>query len=281
MRQRILMFVYMLPVLMIVSAPQCQAGAATGEGGKAACCWQDGADIALMLKNADQLYSQFRPADAAAELVKVLQLDPRSFEAHVKLSRAHIDIGDMIPESAQNWQERRMKEYRVAENYAREAIKIDPNSTWGYFYVAASLGNLAMLSPVAKQIEMAQDIRLSVERSIALDPQNGFAYHVYGVWHRKMAEIGKMSRVLASVFYGQSLPHGTIAKSIEYLKKSVDLNPTVIVSRLELARSYVAAQNWQSARNFLRSIRDLPIQFSDDAKHKQKAQQLLEEIKEH
>jgi hypothetical protein len=69
-------------------------------------------------------------------------------------------------------------------------------------------------------------------------------------------------------------------KSIEYLNKAVALNPTVIVSRLELARTYVAVENWSSARSFLTSIAPLPIQFSDDAKHKQKAEQLLAEIKD-
>jgi hypothetical protein len=69
-------------------------------------------------------------------------------------------------------------------------------------------------------------------------------------------------------------------KSIEYLNKAVTLNPTVITSRLELARSYIAVENWSSARSFLISIRGLPVQFSDDAKNKQEAEQLLEEIKE-
>lgn len=87
-----------------------------------------------------------------------------------------------------------------------------------------------------------------------------------------------MSRMFASVVYGRSIPTGNMEKSIEYLNKAVALNPTVIASRLELARSYVAVENWPSARNFLTSIAGLPIQFSDDAKHKQKAEQLLEEI---
>jgi hypothetical protein len=95
-----------------------------------------------------------------------------------------------------------------------------------------------------------------------------------------MAEIGKMSRMFASVVYGRSIPTGSMEKSIEYLNKAVSLNPTVIASRLELARTYVAVENWPSARSFLTSIAGLPIQFSDDAKNKQKAEQLLEEIKE-
>jgi tetratricopeptide (TPR) repeat protein len=174
-----------------------------------------------------------------------------------------------------------MKEYRIAEDYARKAIRVNPNSTWGHFYIAASLGSMAILLPVGKQIDIAGEIRGAIEKAIALDPQNGFAYHVYGVWHRKMAEIGKASRVFASVIYGRSVPTGSLEKSIEYLRKAVALNPAVIVSRLELARSYVALENWSSARNSLLSLRELPNQFSDDAKHKQKAEQLLEEIKEH
>jgi tetratricopeptide (TPR) repeat protein len=253
---------------------------AQSEDAKTACCRQASPDATQLLKNAERFYKQFKPKEAAAELHKVLQLEPQNFEALAKLSRAHIDMGDMIPQSASDWQERRVKEYRTAEDYARKAITANPNSTWGYFYVAASLGNIAMLSPVGTQIDLAAEIRGSVEKAIALDPQNGFAYVVYGIWHRKMAEIGKTKRVFASLVYGRSIPAGTIEKSIEYLRKAVALNPTVIVSRLELGKSYIAAENWPLARNALASIRELPIQFSDDSNHKQKAEALLEEIKE-
>ncbi|HEX9144461.1 MAG TPA: hypothetical protein VGA09_09335, partial [Candidatus Binatia bacterium] len=68
--------------------------------------------------------------------------------------------------------------------------------------------------------------------------------------------------------------------SIAYLKKAVMLNPHVIASRLELAKSYVAVENWSMARSSLMAIRELPIQFSDDAKHKQRAEQILEDIKD-
>jgi hypothetical protein len=89
------------------------------------------------------------------------------------------------------------------------------------------------------------------------------------------------SRMFASVLYGRSIPEGSMEKSIEYLDKAIVLNPTLIASRLELAQSYVAVENWSLARNLLPSIPELPIQFSDDSKHEHKAAQLLAEIKEH
>jgi hypothetical protein len=68
---------------------------------------------------------------------------------------------------------------------------VDPSSTWGYFWVAASLGNIAMVSSVEKQLDLADEIRDAIEESIARDPQNRLAYHIYGVWHRKLAELGQ------------------------------------------------------------------------------------------
>jgi tetratricopeptide (TPR) repeat protein len=244
------------------------------------CCTQADAEIARWQQNADRLYGQFKPEEAVRELGKILAVDSRNFQALIKLARAHIDIGDQIVENSENANERRLKQYRVAEDYARRAVRMDANSTWGHFWIAAALGNTAIYSPVAKQLELAGEIRAEIEKALTLDPMNGLAYHAYGIWHRKIAEIGGASRVFASLIYGKSLPAGTLEKSIEYLQKAVELNSTVIVSRLELARSYMAKDEWQAARTLLNSIAGLPIQFSDDAKHKQKAKELLSEIKD-
>jgi tetratricopeptide (TPR) repeat protein len=267
---------YLSAALLTGGAPAVNAGeAAIVES--PGCC---GSDIARWHKNADRLYSQFKPKEAVAELQKIIEVDGRNFEALIKLVRAYIDIGDMIGESGADWKERKLKEYLVAEEYARTAVQVDPRAAWGHFWVAAALGSIAVVSPVAKQVELAGEIRAEVERTIALDPRNAPAYHIYGVWHRKLAEIGAGSRVFASVLYGQSVPTGSMEKSVEYLRKAIELNPTVIVSRLELARTHVARGEWEPARALLQSIPDLPIRFSDDSKHKKQAALLLAEIKD-
>jgi tetratricopeptide (TPR) repeat protein len=262
--------------LLSAPGPGVQSADVTPAPELQSCC----ADIARLHKIAERLYTQFKPKEAVAEWQKIIRLDGRNFEALVKLARAHIDIGDQILEDGPDSKDRKIKEYAVAEDYARKAVKVDPHSTWGHFWVAAAAGNIAMVSPVSKQVELSGEIRDQVEKAIALDPSNGSAYHIYGLWHRKMAEIGRASRAVASVLYGRSLPSGSFEKSIDYFKKAVALNPTVIISRLELARSHVAKEEWEPARALLRSIPAMAIQFSDDAKHKQEAEQLLEEIKD-
>jgi FimV-like protein len=88
-----------------------------------------------------------------------------------------------------------------------------------------------------------------------------------------------MKRLLASTFLGRSIPEGSMEKSVEYLKKAISFNPRVILHHLELAKTYIAIGEWQPARSLLKTVQELPIQFSDDAAHKKEAQQLSEEIK--
>jgi hypothetical protein len=93
-------------------------------------------------------------------------------EALSKIARVYIDFGDVIPESTPDWEAKRLKQYQIAEQYARKAVKADPSVVWGHFYVAASLGSMATVSPIAKQIDMAGEIRGAIEGH-RLDPQNG------------------------------------------------------------------------------------------------------------
>jgi tetratricopeptide (TPR) repeat protein len=164
---------FSLAVLVAAAWRVYAADPTTAQEPKQPCCKQDGAEIARLLKNADRLYGQFKPKETVGELHKILRLDGYNFEALVKLARAHIDIGDRIPEDGSDAKEQRLKEYAVAEDYARKAVKVDPASTWGHFWVAASVGNIALVSPISKQVELAGEIREQVEKAIALDPNNG------------------------------------------------------------------------------------------------------------
>ncbi|MBI3001785.1 MAG: hypothetical protein HYY46_25500 [Deltaproteobacteria bacterium] len=252
------------------------------DGGRVGCprCQNDGSEISQLLRRADDLYASLRTNEALTELFKVLKRDRQNPEALSKIARVYIDLGDTVAESETDWQEKRLKQYAVAEDYARKAVQADPNLTWGHFYVAASLGKIAMLSSTSKQIDLAREIRSEVEKAIALDPRNGYAYHVYGVWHRKMAEISQMKRVLANVIMWRSIPKGSLDSSVEYLTRAISLNPKVIAHYLELGRTYIAMGQLQLARSALKHAQELPVEFSDDPLNKKEAQELLSEIRD-
>src|SRR5690242_17138739 len=138
--------------------------AAQQSTGRVGCphCINDGSETSNLLQQADSLYASFKTREALHALGRVLDLEPNNFEALAKSARGHIDLGDLIPDSDPNVKEKKLKEYLVAEEFARKAVKIDPHSTWGHFYVAASLGKIASQSPTSKQIDLAGEIRAEV-----------------------------------------------------------------------------------------------------------------------
>lgn len=243
-------------------------------------CLNNESETSQLLQMADALYADFKPKEALDVFLKVLDIDPQNDEALAKTARVYIDFGDAIPESTPDFSDKRLEQYLISEQYARKAVKANPAWTWGHFFVAASLGKISMESSVSKQIDLSHEIRAEVDKAIALDPQNGFAYHILGIWNRRLAEIGLMSRFLAQTILWRSVPKGSFEKSEEYLKKALSINPDVINHHLELAKTYVAMGKWNLARRYLRSIEDLPIHYSDDQNHKEKARRLLQEIKD-
>ena len=64
------------------------------------------------------------------------------------------------------------------------------------------------------------------------------------------------------------------------LQKVLQIDSENFAALIKLARSYIAVQDFPDARAMLKSIPALPIQFSDDAKHKEESAQLLQEIKD-
>ena len=243
-------------------------------------CLNNESETSQLLQMADALYADFKPKEALDVFLKVLDIDPQNDEALTKTARVYIDFGDTIPESTPDFSDKRLEQYLISEQYARKAVKANPAGAWGHFFVAASLGKISMESSVSKQIDLAHEIRAEVDKAIALDPQNGFAYHILGIWNRRLAEIGLMSRLLAQTILWRSVPKGSFEKSEEYLKKALSINPDVINHHLELAKTYVAMGKWNLARRYLRSIENLPIHYSDDQNHKEKARRLLQEIKD-
>jgi tetratricopeptide (TPR) repeat protein len=271
-----------LLIVFLCALPAAGARAEQQPVGRLGCphCINDGSEVAQLLQQSDALYVAFKPKEALKPLLRVLELEPNNQEALAKAARVYIEFGDIIAETEPGWQEKRLQQYRSAEDYARKAVKADPNNTWGHFYVAAALGKMAALSSVSKQIDLADEIRSAVEKAIACDPQNGFAYHVYGIWHRRMAQVGQTSRFVASAFLGRSVPIGNLTTSVEYFQKAIGLNPKIISHHLELGKTYIAMGKWDLARAALKSSLVQPVQFSDDPKHKKEAEELLREIKD-
>ncbi|MBC7350606.1 MAG: hypothetical protein H5U05_11640 [Candidatus Aminicenantes bacterium] len=160
--------------------------------------------------------------------------------------------------------------YVKAERYARQAISVNPNDTWGHFYLSAALGKKVLMLGKKKQIDASKEVKKAVDKAIELDPNNDLAYHALGRWHRRMAEIGGAKRALGSLIYG-SIPKGSFDESEKWLKKAVELKPDYINHHLELGRTYVALKKYDLASQEFNKCLELPDASAKDKQYKEEA----------
>jgi tetratricopeptide (TPR) repeat protein len=230
------------------------------------------------IKKGDEYYAQLDDAKALEEYLAAAQADPNNYEAQWKASRSLIDVGDLVNTKEKGYEDKQKKYYKDAETYARKAVALNANDTWGHFYLSASLGKYALLLGKKDQIAMSKEIKVAIDKAIELDGNNDLAYHALGRWQRRMAEIGGAKRLFGSILYG-SIPKGSFEESEKALKKAVELKPDYINHHLELGRTYVSLEKYDLAAQEFQTCLDLNISLAKDNTYKEEAKQEMAQAK--
>ena len=230
------------------------------------------------IRQGDEYFANFDDAKALDEYLLAVKDEPANYEALWKVSRAYFDLGDLVDPKEQNAAEKQKKMYLESESYAKQAIKANPDDTWGHFFLSAAMGKQALLLGKKEQINMSKRIKAEIERAIELDNTNDLAYHALGRWHRRMAEIGGMQRFFGGMIYG-SIPKGTFEESEQCFKKAIELRPDYSNHHLELGRTYLALKKYDLAGQEFQKCLDVPITTSKCHINKQEAQQELDNMK--
>jgi tetratricopeptide (TPR) repeat protein len=226
----------------------------------------------------DEAYAVFDDVKALEHYQAALKLEPESYEALWKASRAMVDIADVIPATQKDIKEQQKKMYTEATALARKAVTANPNDTWGHFQYAASNGKRLLLLGKKEQIDASKAVRAEIDKAIELDPTNHLAWHALGRWHRRMDEIGGAKRFFGSIIYG-SIPKGSFEESEKALRKAIELHPEYANHYLELGRTLVALKKYDEAADCFQKCIDLPKTTSKDDVLKAEAQTELAALK--
>lgn len=224
------------------------------------CSAQTAADH---IGSGDAAYAAYNDQQALDHYLEALKLEPSNYEALWKTSRAYVDIADLIKAGDKESGARQMKMYTDAVNLARQAVAAQPNDTWGHFQLAAANGKRLLKLGKKDQIDASKEVRDEIEKAIALDPKNDLAYHAFGRWHRRMAEIGGAKRFFGSIVYG-SIPKGSVEESEKFLRKAIELRPGYANHYLELGRTLVARDKRDEAIQAFNKCIELPKSSSKD-----------------
>jgi tetratricopeptide (TPR) repeat protein len=212
-----------------------------------------------------------------AHFKAALAMDSTDYSANWRAAIALLDQGEQIPDTIASAE--RDSLFARAEVLARRAVASDSLGPEGHFAVAAAAGLASLTMGRKERIRRAKVIREEAIRTIQLDPDYDGAYHILGRWNAEIMRLSGLSRFFARRFLGAGIfREASWEQAIANLQRAVQLDPTRIYHRLELARIYADRKRYQEARDQLGRIEALPDRELLDPLYRERAAALAKRI---
>lgn len=115
-----------------------------------------------------------------------------------------------------------------AQGYAKKAIELNANSADAYFELARADGRLAQYRGVLQSLNLAGEVKTSLDKAVKLDPKMAGAYVALGLWNAELAAKGFIATAATGASAAQVAPN---------FEKAIALEPNVVTHRLEYANA--------------------------------------------
>jgi Flp pilus assembly protein TadD len=213
------------------------------------------------MAQADQLFAENKFAEALDLYSAVVRISPRDAVALRQSAACKVRLGEVGPATEA------MPRFRSAEQQLRTALTVATNDARTHMWLARCLGQEAIHVGVWKSVPIGRELKVHVDKAIALDASLDAAYHIRARWHREVSEKPKIARIPLG------LAEADLKKGFADIKKAIELNPNHIKHLTELARFYIRMKQPENARDALGRARALPS--PDDPENASEAEQLL------
>jgi tetratricopeptide (TPR) repeat protein len=215
------------------------------------------AKLTSTVESGDRMFLNLDYASAIRTYISLEETMPDNADLLWRLARVHVCVGDITP------RDQREPLYRVAETYARRAVLADSNNGFGHTWLAAALGNIAMYEGSKTKVRLSHEIKVELERALALNASDDIARSILGSFYRALGNISWIEKQLAHLFLG-SLPEGGYEEAEASLKEAIRLAPGVIRHRHELGLLYLdMGREDDAAREFHQAV-TLPVTVASD-----------------
>ena len=218
-------------------------------------------------QNIDEMLFKGENQQALEILERFPENDLDSVERLWRLSRVQYEMGRLDEKKAP-------KLFRKSEQYARAAIAENPDSSDSYKWLAIALGAQAKYSDTKTQVDQSREIKESIEKSIALNPDDDISYLVLSRWHYKVSGLGTVARTFAKIIYG-GVPKASLKKAEELLLQAIALHDR-ISHRYNLAKVYDRMERYEDKKIQLQKALLLPVTFPEELEEQEKAREKLQ-----
>jgi tetratricopeptide (TPR) repeat protein len=217
------------------------------------------------------------PRGTADRYEAILARDSLDSGANWRAAIALVDIGKQTPDNEKN--RARDSLYRVAEGYARRAVRLAPDSAGPQFALALALGKVSLTLGSKQRVRYAKEVRDAALRAIAIDPNHDGAWHVMGRWNAEIERLSNLQEFFAkTILGGKVLGEASWDEAIRCMRRAVELRPDFIFHRIDLAEILLELKRPAEAKPELEAILALPDLDVMDPAHRNRAAVLLKRI---
>jgi tetratricopeptide (TPR) repeat protein len=190
----------------------------------------------------------------------------------MKLIRAYNDVGeDLDSKESEPY-------YEKAVQFAEVLLEKFPEKSGTYFYLSVSYGNMALFAGGKKKVKLSRKVKENAEKAIELDPQHAESYVVLGIYYREVANLNRLLKAFAKVFFG-GLPGGTNEDAERSFLKALELKPKYINAHFQLAKTYEKMKEKDKAITTYEKVLELPVRDHQDNALKTKAEKRLNKLR--
>jgi len=233
------------------------------------------ADVSEFIAAGDEAMASFNLPKATLAYKSALKLDAKNYDACCRLTRALVDAATIETDDA-----KKKLLLIEAQDYARWAVKFNPNDSRGHTFLAVVVGKLALYQGGRTKVELSKEVKTEAEKAIALNPKEDLAYHVLGVWNREMVGLNWFLKKFAEVLYG-SFPPASMDDALKNLRQATELAPKVVAHEVALGITFAAAGKWPEAKQTLAHALTMPKTWVTDDYYKSLASEKLKEVNRH
>jgi tetratricopeptide (TPR) repeat protein len=237
------------------------------------------AEIGCAAESADDLIEKgrvfdrkFQANDALPLYLTAEKLEPKNPDLLVRIARQYRYL---MTDAADTKEKLRLG--HVALDYSIRAAACGPKDCDAQLAPAITLGKMLPYMPTKEQVSASPRIKESIDKALAIDPEDDTAWHILGRWNRVLAEISSTKRFFANLIYGQ-LPKGSIDEAEKDMKKAIATNPHRLMHYIELGRIYAQMGKNQEARDFINKGLAMRDTEKDDPETKERGREALAKI---
>ncbi len=175
----------------------------------------------LAIREGDKAYSAFRLSEALQHFEFAHSQTPKNRIVLKKLFNAQVFYATHLYDTQQAGSE---EYFQKAVQSAEALQRQDPTDPESEFFVAYSLGSLALFKGGKEKVKLGWKVKDHAQRALTLDPLYWPAHVALGVFYKEVAALTFWERFFGKLLYGK-IPEHTYEDALAEFEKARKMEP--------------------------------------------------------